>query len=125
LFPGERRLLTLAAQAESPGHIRYGFTFACLPGWINKTAFAKQLVFPSEPVYATGFADAGPPARRARIAHWGHVVRLVTHRRVRGRPEHHVETGMNEPAVRKGREERADRGADGGAGLRETGRASS
>jgi hypothetical protein len=125
LFPGERRLLTLAAQAESPGHIRYGFTFACLPGWINKTAFAKQLVFPSEPVYATGFADAGPPARRARIAHWGHVVRLVTHRRVRGRPEHHAETGMNEPAVRKGREERADRGADGGAGLRETGRASS
>jgi hypothetical protein len=83
LLPGERRLLVRAGQADGSSHIRYALTLACLPGWTARAAFAQQLVFPPDPIYAKGFADAAQPSRRARMGHWMSLARLAATRRVR------------------------------------------
>jgi hypothetical protein len=80
LLPGEHRALAMAAQAACSGQIRYALTLACLPGWSARAAFARQAVFPSGPIYATGFSDSGQPPRYARLVHWGNVVRLAASR---------------------------------------------
>jgi hypothetical protein len=85
LFPGERRALDFAAREEHASHVRYGFTLACLPRLTSKAAFAKQVMFPSDGVDTTGFADAGRPARHAWLAHWRRVLRLMTAGRQRNR----------------------------------------
>ncbi|OGB96621.1 MAG: hypothetical protein A2Z31_06545 [candidate division NC10 bacterium RBG_16_65_8] len=87
LFPVERRILARVARRECSVHIRYGFTLACLPRWADRVKFARQLLFPADGVHAAGFADAGPSPRHAWVAHWGSLVRLVTHQGFRGRPE--------------------------------------
>jgi hypothetical protein len=86
LLPGERHALSLAGNADSSSHIRYALTLACLPRWSAKVSFLRQLVLPREAVYTTGFSDAGPPPRHARMAHWGHLARLVANHRRHGRP---------------------------------------
>ena len=80
LLPGERRILVGAGQADCPSYIRYALTLACLSGWNNKAAFARQLVFPPDPIYTKGFADAGQPPRHTRIAHWANLARLAASR---------------------------------------------
>jgi hypothetical protein len=88
LFPGERRVLShTAREAECASHVRYGLTLACLPRWTSKVAFATQLVFPSDGVYAAGFADAGQPVQHTWIRHWRDVAGLVTNGRRRNRTE--------------------------------------
>ena len=77
LFPGERRILSLAGNAECSSRIRYAFTLACLPGWATRAVLLRQLLIPRDGVYAKGFLDAGPAPRRAWLAHWGHLVRLA------------------------------------------------
>jgi hypothetical protein len=80
LLPGERRMLAGAGQADGSSHMRYALTLACLPGWMSKAAFARQLVFPPDPIYAKGFADAGQPPRHTRIGHWANLARLAASR---------------------------------------------
>ncbi len=77
LLPGERRILAHAGHGEGAGHLRYGLTFACLPGWWARAAFARQLLFPADGVFAAGFGDAGRPPRHAWMAHWRQLARLV------------------------------------------------
>ncbi len=81
LLPGERSALAMATETDRSAQIRYALTLACLPGWSRRAAFVRQAVFPSDPIDARGFADAGQPSRRARLAHWGHLVRLAAGRR--------------------------------------------
>jgi len=78
LLPGERRALAMTTTADCPVRIRYALTLACLPGWSARAAFVGQAVFPSDPIYARGFADAGRPSRHPRLAYWGNLVRLAT-----------------------------------------------
>ena len=77
LFPGERRILAQAGHGEEASLLRYGLTFACLPGWPARTAFARQLLFPADGVFAAGFSDGGRPARHAWMAHWRQMARLA------------------------------------------------
>lgn len=77
LFPGERRILAQTGRGEGAGHLRYGLTFACLPGWPARAAFARQLLFPADRVFATGFSDGGCPARHAWMTHWRQMARLA------------------------------------------------
>jgi len=86
-FPGERRLLALVARDQAGSHIRYALTLACLPRWSDRAAFVRQMIFPSEPVYATAFGDAGPPPPQGWLTHWRHAVRLVASGLVRRRPQ--------------------------------------
>lgn len=76
-LPGERRVLAMATEANCSAQIRYALTLACLPGWAARARFVRQAAFPSGPIYAKGFSDTGPPPRYARLAHWGHLVRLA------------------------------------------------
>jgi hypothetical protein len=85
LFPGERRVLDFAAREEHASHVRYGFTLACLPRLTSKAAFAKQVIFPSDGVYTTGFADAGRPPRHTWLAHWQRTLRFLTNGRRQNR----------------------------------------
>lgn len=82
LLPGERRVLAATGRAAWSSHIRYALTLACLPGWTTKAAFMRQLVLPSDQIYAKGFSDAGPSSRHAWMAHWVNLVRLATSRRL-------------------------------------------
>jgi Uncharacterised nucleotidyltransferase len=82
LLPGERRILTRVAHGKCPSHMRYALTLACLPGWTTKAAFMRQLVFPSDHIYAKGFSDAGPSTRHAWMTHWVNLARLATSRRL-------------------------------------------
>ena len=77
LFPGERRILAQTGRGEGAGHLRYGLTFACLPGWPARAAFARQLLFPADRVFATGFSDGGCPPRHAWMTHWRQMARLA------------------------------------------------
>jgi hypothetical protein len=83
LLPGEHRALAMAAQAACSGQIRYALTLVCLPSWAARAKFVGQAVFPSGPIYATGFSDSGQPPRYARLVHWGNLVRLAASRRAR------------------------------------------
>ena len=80
LLPGERRVLAMTAETDCSAQIRYALTLACLPGWAARARFVRQAAFPSGPIYAKGFSDSGPPPRYARLAHWGHLVRLAASR---------------------------------------------
>ena len=80
LLPGERGMLMGVVQADGSRHNRYALTLACLPSWATKAAFVRQLVFPRDPIYAKGFADAGQPARHTRLAHWANLARLAASR---------------------------------------------
>jgi len=82
LLPQERRVLAATGQAGCSSHIRYALTLACLPGWTTKAAFMRQLVFPSDQIYAKGFSDAGPSTRHAWLAHWVNLARLAASRRL-------------------------------------------
>ena len=82
LLPGERCALAATGQAGCSSHIRYALTLACLPGWTTKAAFMRQLVFPSDQIYAKGFSDAGPSPRHTRTTHWVNLARLVRSRRL-------------------------------------------
>jgi hypothetical protein len=77
LFPGEHRILARAGHGAGAGHLRYGLTLACLPGWPARAAFARQLLFPADRVFAAGFSDGGRPPRHAWMAHWRQMARLV------------------------------------------------
>jgi hypothetical protein len=83
LLPGEHRALAMAAQAACSGQIRYALTLVCLPSWAARAKLVGQAVFPSGPIYATGFSDSGQPPRYARLVHWGNLVRLAASRRAR------------------------------------------
>lgn len=83
LLPGERRALAMTTAADCPAQIRYALTLACLPSWAARAKFVGQAVFRSGPIYGKGFSDSGPPARYARFAHWGYLVRLAASRCVR------------------------------------------
>jgi hypothetical protein len=77
LLPGERRILARAGHGEGAGHLRYGLTFACLPGWPARAAFARQLLFPADGVFTAGFSDGGCPPRHTWMAHWRQMARLA------------------------------------------------
>jgi hypothetical protein len=77
LFPGERSILAQTGHGEGASFLRYGLTFACLPGWPARIAFARQLFFPADGVFTAGFSDGGRPARHAWMAHWRQMARLA------------------------------------------------
>jgi len=82
LLPGERRVLAATGRAGCSSHIRYALTLACLPRWTDRANFVRQLLFPADGVYVTGFADAGQSSRQAWMAHWVNLVRLAASRRL-------------------------------------------